>query len=135
MSLHALTEYIKYRLKAKTRHGVHSPFVYALVENVLRKKSNTPLEERLTSCLGMETISAGNNARDWKARLEGMRDANSILLVPGIHKSPLHTQYWNELVTDKKVRLSIDLYQAGLLLFKDEFKEKQHFILKAASAK
>ncbi|OJW82133.1 MAG: hypothetical protein BGO69_16185 [Bacteroidetes bacterium 46-16] len=135
MSLHALTEYIKYRLKAKTRHGVHSPFVYALVENVLRKKSNTPLEERLKSCLGMETISGGNNARDWKARLEGMRDANSILLVPGIHKSPLHTQYWNELVADKKVRLSIDLYQAGLLLFKDEFKEKQHFILKAASAK
>jgi hypothetical protein len=42
MILHSFIEYLKYRWKAKGRHGIHSPFVYDLVEHVLLDKG--PIE-------------------------------------------------------------------------------------------
>jgi len=43
MTFHAFAEYLKYRWKAKGRHGTHSPFAYDFVESVLRDKK--PIEK------------------------------------------------------------------------------------------
>jgi len=42
-------EYIKYRRKAKRRHGIHSPFVFNLQDNVLRTKVDDSDQQQLNS--------------------------------------------------------------------------------------
>ena len=44
-----LREYINYKLNAKGRHGVHSPFVYELLDNCLRIKIPKNVYKRFIS--------------------------------------------------------------------------------------
>ncbi len=56
--------------------------------------------------------------------------ANGGCMVAGIHKTKRHSAKWLRLRKHPKVMMSIDLYGVGLLFFRKEFKEKQHFVLK-----
>ena len=40
--LHQLSQYFSYLVHAKTRHGIHSPFVYAFIEDILHDKTQYP---------------------------------------------------------------------------------------------
>ncbi len=55
---------------------------------------------------------------------------SGVVFIPGIHIAAVHTHEWNRICNLPTVLMTIDLYEAGLLIFKDEFKEKQHFVLK-----
>ena len=55
---------------------------------------------------------------------------NGVVILTGIHKTATHSKAWRGAIKHPKVRMSIDLFGIGLLLFKEEFKERQHFVLK-----
>ena len=56
--------------------------------------------------------------------------AGCVIAIPAIHQSKRHDKKWKRLYTHPKILMSIDLYGIGLIFFKPEFKEKQHFVLK-----
>lgn len=192
MSLvHRIREWIKHRRSSKSRHGVHSPFVYSLIEEGLRKKnppesglmlvttkqkvlinkiiawhrhehilwlSNKEGEEETFISTRREKegsllLTTGRYRfdcpeeysladiilldlpapADWEKAWEKYRPLfhpGLMIVLPSVHLSFQHTQTWDRLREDPAVRLSIDLYHVGLLFFREEFREKQHFSLK-----
>ncbi|HYD21789.1 MAG TPA: hypothetical protein VEB40_09965 [Flavipsychrobacter sp.] len=122
MSLYSVTQRFIYNLKAKNRHGIHSPFVYNLLDKCLLVNTHIPLIERLKSYFGTDNLLQISD-------LSTLTD-NNILFIPFIHKTPGATKNWNQLRADRRVLLSIDLFDIGLLITRPEFKEKQHFVLK-----
>jgi len=52
---------------------------------------------------------------------------NSILIFDDIHWSPDMEQAWETIQRHPAVRCTIDLFFIGIVLFRQEFKEKQHF--------
>lgn len=55
---------------------------------------------------------------------------NTILIFDDIHWSQGMHNAWEQIRNDQRVRLSIDLFFFGIVFFRNEFKAKQHFILK-----
>jgi hypothetical protein len=125
MSFHSFIEFIKYRSKAKTRHGIHSPFVYAFIDNCLGKKSSLTLQQRINEYFGDSIKWAGDGFEVEPG------DSLFIMGVKNIHTSKDNTDTWNDLRrTLPGFVLSIDLFSIGLLVYNPEIKEKQHFVLK-----
>lgn len=125
MSLHSFVQYILYRTKAKTRHGIHSPFVYAFIDNCLGKKSNLTLEERINEYFG--------DAVKWvhKGAEIILGDSLVVIGVKDIHATKEDTVAWNDMKTNMGLfKIAIDLYSIGLLIYNSDVKEKQHFVLK-----
>lgn len=167
MSFHAFFEFLKYKWRARGRHGTHSPFVYDFVEQVLQNKDvldkayivsyrAIPLKyENLLSRVAQRyryntVVNLSQELKDGQVHktdllvmseaepekwMEQYRnyvnqmDKNGAIAVPGIHKTVAHSLAWKKLCGDNEVRMSLDMYGVGLLLFREEFKEKQHFIL------
>ncbi len=63
-------------------------------------------------------------------RYAALAGNESAVIVAGIHLSNVHSANWKKLCQGPKVRMSIDLYGIGILLFREEFKQRQHFVLK-----
>jgi hypothetical protein len=126
VTLHAIIEYLKYRIKAKGRHGTHSPFVYALVDQVLSAQSPISFKEKLQNHFPDFTITYPVD----RETMLPVKNNHVILILENIHQNKEHSLAWQTLCNDARVKMSIDMYTYGMLLFLDEFKEKQHFVLK-----
>jgi hypothetical protein len=171
LTSHALIERLKYLWKAKTPHGVHSPFVFDFMAHVLKSgvaaadvfpalpqkgKNASGMsskyvrvvnriaavygytqptflpddteEEPVSSDFILMTAEPKVWIRLFHRYHPGLK-AKSCVVIANIHKTRRHTGKWNRLCSHPKVKMSIDLYGIGILFFKEDFREKQHFIL------
>ncbi len=150
MTIHALCQYILFRMHARGRHGTHSPFVYHFVEQVLRSKHGSKvatdtetLLAQLSAVYGLPVADTPvipasivvlpvGKPQDWAARIAGYTSVLPLgfVALPAIHSSTQHTSCWKMAINLPTIAMSIDLYHTGLLLTRPEFKEKQQFILR-----
>ena len=57
-------------------------------------------------------------------------DENSVLIFDDIYWTPQMTTAWEEIKKHPSVTITIDLYKIGLVFFRKESKQKQHFFLR-----
>jgi hypothetical protein len=170
MTIHAIIELVRYKWTARGRHGIHSPFVYSFIEDVLQNRSRffeepEPLDPRF-SWLGAKysklasRIASYYRLRDiislpavreelaesydlilYKALdpagwLETFSENKNLLrkegavLIPDIHNSRRHSEAWQLLCNRPDILMSLDMFGVGLLFFKEDFLQPQHFVLR-----
>jgi hypothetical protein len=117
------------------RHGMHSPFVYALVEDCIQKNRQIPLLTRIKEFLKDWPLTEWSALQhnEWERLVDALPKENKerrMIIVEGIRNSRSHTDQWNGICSRKEISYSLDLYDFGLLFISNDFKEKQHFILK-----
>jgi predicted O-methyltransferase YrrM len=56
--------------------------------------------------------------------------SSTILVFDDIHWSPGMEAAWNKIQADPRVRMTIDLFFVGIVLFREEFKVKQDFVIR-----
>ncbi|HNB82482.1 MAG TPA: class I SAM-dependent methyltransferase [Chitinophagaceae bacterium] len=67
---------------------------------------------------------------DYFQKLLAVKGNNTVMVFDDIHWSKEMTAAWDEICAHQEVRLSMDLFQFGIVLFRSEFMVKQHFVLK-----
>lgn len=76
----------------------------------------------------------GNHRREPTERyfqqLISQKNNDSIFIFDDIHWSTEMEQAWQTIKEHEAVRCSIDLFFVGIVFFRQEFKEKQHFIIR-----
>lgn len=55
---------------------------------------------------------------------------DTVLVFDDIHWSREMEQAWKTIKSHERVRVSIDLFAIGIVFFRQEFKEKQHFVIR-----
>ena len=100
--------------------------------NCTQQQGNAPqlLEATLGNTpLGMLYIGQCPHRKETVATAMHHANANSIIVIEGIHNDSATLKWWEQLVADKQTVITYDMYSFGILFFNKE-RIKQHYTLK-----
>lgn len=150
-----LYDYIYHFLISNSRHGTHSPFVYALADQVIYQKdyerkgevavpASIPAHQKeliknILSFWGIAKLGDDWNDVEaeayWLEKLPALDDALFQVLTSGkplFVKNPYSRQnraHWRHLLQKKEVTVSINLFHFGILLHRP-VQHKEDFLLR-----
>lgn|SRR5690606_24822199 len=148
--------YIHHFFISNSRHGTHSPFVYALADQVIYNRDHKtinqvdfpagcnlkykPLLNKILAYLSITTVSQNdsNTSADayWicspeKADVEKLLNAvkgGKMVILDGPYKRA-HRKFWKTMINDPRVIVSINLFHFGVVLHR-EGQHKEDFLLR-----
>ena len=82
------------------------------------------------SSLPASPSRARGSAERYFKELLAKTNNDSILVFDDIHWSSEMESAWETIKKDSAVTCSIDLFFIGIIFFRKEFKEKQHFVIR-----
>ena len=127
-----------FNIKAKNAHGLHSPFVYELYTQVINPclHQTGELSALLKNELSNYQVKSLENVK-FNVQIIDISQFDTenlnmnfedVLLIKDIRK-PIHLARWRQLIENEKIKISIELFELGILFF-NPITPKQHFILK-----
>lgn len=145
-------DYIYHFLVSNSRHGTHSPFVYALTEKVIYnpsykgqnfvefpegfKPNYFPLLKNIWSFWEVNTLSKDLQDMDAQSYWIDEKEDSEVILslidagkIIVFHEPYKQKRLWKKLIADQRVTVSINLFHFGILL-KREGQRKQDFLLR-----
>ena len=127
-----------FNLRARNAHGLHSPFVYELYTQIINPclyqtgELSSLLVRELSNYQGKSVEKNKFNVQIFDINQFDTENLNvnfeDVLLIENIRK-PVNLARWNQLIENKKIVFSIELYEMGLLFF-NPIAPKQHFVFK-----
>ncbi len=144
-----ISSYIKFLYRSTNQHGVHSPFVYALLiqcfykrdlnENIKVKHSR--FIAKLYHYFKPKNFCVGNIedfdhidmliTQDliWKDKYSYLVHNDTLIVIKGIYSNRDALKKWKQLQNNKKITVTIDVYSYGLVFFRKE-QVKQNLIVR-----
>lgn len=141
-------KYLVHFFTSNSRHGTHSPFVYALADSCIyanrenSSKTSSSYKALIDDILQFYNISLDDTEADRSSKAQVifiestpideiliLQQQNFMLFVEGIHLNAANEKKWKSIYQSKETVVTIDLFHFGIVCYRTE-QPKEHFKLR-----